>query len=609
MNRIRELLSLRSFRHKLMAASVVCILVPGFITLLLYNSLTQEAVKRQALSNAEDSLQLVQGSVTNLMRSMLNIANYIQVNAETTAYLKLLNAGNEDNSSAYAQYSNKKHILEQLDSLTVLGEKSYVTILLPNGKYFINYSVDEFNPLSLREKPWFPELQKLGGLDSYWSAAEPTAFRQDKRFHSHQISVGRTLRLDNDHSDIYAYIVVTFFEDEVSSIFEGLTGEQHVMLLDGEGRIVSDSDKEMIGEPAAENMIGLGESAVREIGGEKVLVVRRSIGLNDWSIVLEQPYKEAIVNISSIFNRVFVFQIASFISFLALLLLLVRTFTKPLVRLGKVATAVQRGNLNVRSGIRGSDEIARLGFLFDQMLGRVQEMIAEVSETQARKRKAELRMLQAQIHPHFLFNVLNSIRMKVMHRGDPESAKMIGSLSRLLRMTISKEEDEITLHEEMDLLTSYVELMNLRQKEGAALKIEADSEVFLWKVPRFFLQPIVENAIIHGLQRRAGSIFIRAELRRFFLVLSVEDDGNGMDADTLEALRRKLQQAPPFAEGKDEERGSFSQFGLSNVAERMRIVFGDGFRMEAESEQGKGTVIRMFIPRKEDGGDVQSDAG
>lgn len=608
MNRILEKLSLRSFRHKLMAASIVCILVPGFITLLLYNGLTQEAVKRQALSNAEDSLQLVQGSVTNLMKSMLNIVNYIQVNPDMTAYLKLVNAGNEDHSSAYVQYTDKKHILEQLDSLTVLGEKSYVTILLPNGKYFTNYSVDEFNPLSLRDEPWFPELQKLRGFQTYWSDAEPTTFRQDRIYHSHQISVGRTLRLDNDHSDIYAFVVVTFFEDEISSIYSGLTGDQHVMLLNREGRILSDRDETLIGQQAAEDVTDSREPAIRELDGQKYLVVQRPIGLSDWSLVLEQPYKEAIVNISSIFNRVFVFQIVSFISFLVLLLLLVRAFTKPLVRLGKVATAVQRGNLSVRSGIRGSDEIARLGFLFDQMLGRVQEMIAEVSDTQARKRKAELRMLQAQIHPHFLFNVLNSIRMKVLHRGDPDSAKMIGSLSKLLRMTISKEEDEITLHEEMDLLTSYVELMNLRQKEGTQLTIEADSEAFLLKVPRFFLQPVVENAIIHGLRQRAGAILVRAELDGFFLILTVADDGAGMDAEALDALRRKLQSTAPFEKEK-EERGSFSRIGLRNVVERMRMVFGEGFRMEVQSEEGKGTVIRMFIPRKEDDRDVQSDAG
>jgi len=595
----RETFKLRSFRHKLMAASVVCILVPAFITLLLYNALTQEAVKRQAITNAQDSLQLVHDSVTNLMKNMLNVANYIQVNPAMNAYFKQVDAGQAAKSDPYTQFTERKYVLDQLDSLTVLGEKSYVTVLLSNGQYFTNYSVQEFDPLSLREEPWFERLRTLQGFQSYWAGAEPTAFRLDKLNHAYQISVARTLRKDNA---IYGYIVVTFFEDEISQVFSRLQAGQELMLVDGEGRIVSDKDKTRIGQPAPvvprADLAG-GAASVRTIDGKKMLVVRTPLAFNDWSLVLEQPYKEAIVDITSIFNRVFVFQAASFVAFLLLLLALLRAFTTPLVRLGKVATTVQRGNLAVRSGIRGPDEIGRLGFLFDQMLDRVQEMIAEVSVTQARKRKAELRMLQAQIHPHFLFNVLNSIRMKVLHRGDPDSAKMISSLSKLLRMTISKEEDEITLHEELDLLSSYVELMNLRHREAARLALDVASEAFLCKVPRFFLQPVVENALIHGLKQRAGEVAVRAELNRLFLVLTVEDDGVGMDAEALAALRRKLQTAEPPPDGGEGKRGSFSGIGLSNVAERMRMMFGDGFRLEVASEKGRGTAVRMLIPRRE----------
>jgi len=608
MSRFKEMLALRSVRHKLMAASIVCILVPAFITLVMYNALTQQAVRRQAVSNAEDSLQLVHDSVTNLMKSMLNVANYIQVNSSMNAYFKVLDAGQADGSDPYAQFTEKKHILEQLDSLTVLGEKSYVTVLLTNGEYFTNYSIEEFDPLSLRDEPWFGRLQSLQGFQSYWSGAEPTAFRLDKLYHPYQISVGRTLRKDND---IYGYIVVTFFEDEISSIFGKLNAGQELMLVDGEGRIVSDRNGSRIGQPASadpEADFGSPASSIRTIGGEKYLVVQRPIAFNDWALVLEQPYREAIVNITSIFNRVFVFQIASFVVFLLLLLALLRAFTKPLVQLGKTTTAVQRGNLAVRSGIRGPDEIGRLGFLFDQMLDRVQEMIAEVSVTQARKRKAELKMLQAQIHPHFLFNMLNSIRMKVLRRGDPDSAKMISSLSKLLRMTIGKEEDEIALHEELDLLASYVDLMNLRHKEAAKLNLDVAAEALLAKVPRFFLQPIVENALIHGLKQRAGEISVRAEPSRRFLVLTVEDDGGGMEPEALAALRRKLLAGEPGPDGQEEEegeaRGSFSGIGLRNVLERMRMVFGEGFRMDVESEAGKGTVVRMFIPRKEGDRDV-----
>ncbi|MBB6635155.1 histidine kinase [Cohnella thailandensis] len=609
-HRIREWLTLRSVRQRLMAASIVCILVPAFLTLLTYNFLTQEAVKKQAVSNAQDSMELVNGSVTNLLKNMLNIANYIQVSSDLNSYFKQAPAEGEPGWNSYEEFTEASRVRDQLDSLTALGEKTFVTVLLANGRSFTNYSVEDYNPKNLLKEPWFPKLQELRGFHSYWTGAEPTGFALEKLDHPYQLSVGRTLRLEN--SDIYGYIVVTAMEDQISGIFSRLNSGQELEMIDGAGRVVSSADSAKIGRMSMYGPSGDGDQSwsIARIGGEKVLIARQSIAFTDWSLVSVQPYQAAIVDISSIFNRVFLLQIVSFVAFLLLLLALLRAFTKPLVRLGKVTSAVQRGNLDVRSGVRGKDEIGRLGFLFDQMMDRVKEMIAEVSDTHARKRKAELRMLQAQINPHFLFNVLNSIRMKVLMKGDPDSAKMISSLSKLLRMTISKEKDEIFLHEELDLVASYVELMNLRQKEEVELHLDVPQEAFLAKVPRFFLQPVVENALIHGLKQQAGTIAIRAEMAPGFLRLVVSDDGSGMEADRLLAVSSRLEAAAARAAATEErEGGGFSGIGLDNVAERMRMVFGDAFRMSMSSEPGIGTVIRMNIPLKEETPDVQSDAG
>lgn len=436
-----------------------------------------------------------------------------------------------------------------------------MTVLLTDGSYFMNYSVSDYNPLDLLQEPWFDQLDELQGLDSYWIGAEPTQFKYDRFDHPYQVSVARTLRLAN--SDIYGYVVVTVMEDQVSDIFSELTAGQEVRLVDAAGRIVADRNKDNIGgaypggkQEQLGHGLGAGHEYEYEHGraaaetafilrddGKPLLVAEQSIALNGWRLILTQPYQEATVNISSIFNRVFLFQIISFIVFMAMLIVLVRTFTRPLVRLGKAASAVQRGNLEVRSGVRGNDEIGRLGLLFDQMLDRVKQMIAEISTTQARKRTAELKMLQAQINPHFLFNVLNSIRMKVMKHGDLESGKMIGSLSTLLRMTISREEDEITLHEEIELVSHYVRLMNLRQKQEVTLELAVAPEAFLVKVPRLILQPLVENALIHGLTQQAGVIRIAASMEQDGLLLTVADNGAGMEEAKLEATLRRMNDA------------------------------------------------------------------
>jgi two-component system sensor histidine kinase YesM len=175
---------------------------------------------------------------------------------------------------------------------------------------------------------------------------------------------------------------------------------------------------------------------------------------------------------------------------------------------------------------------------------------------------------------------------------------MIGSLSMLLRMTISREEDEIYLHEEIDLISHYVGLMNLRQKEAAELQLEIDPEAFLVKVPRFFLQPLVENALIHGLSQQPGTILIRAVMEKAYILLVVEDNGRGMGESELLAICRKMEANEGAEPGREEGKGAFSGMGLRNVVERMRILFGQDFSIAVHSTPGRGTVIEMHIPHR-----------
>ncbi|WP_342746585.1 sensor histidine kinase [Paenibacillus rigui] len=599
----RKWFSSRSFRYKLMMASIICILIPACITLAVYNYLTQDAVKEQAVSNSQESMMLVNNYVTNSFKYMLNVANTIQMDPELESIFKANVAGKRYTgpTAEYDEFADKNKIIKQIDNITIAGEKVNVTILLSNGSYYANYEIDEYNPLNLMNEPWFNQLKDLYGFQSYWVGTTPTVFKTQKLNNPYQMSVVRTLRWEG--STIYGFIMVTVMENQINQNFERLANNQEFMILDSHQKVISSNDVTKIGtkftyadvSSQAEPI----SSEIVQVDHEDYLITQKLMPLTGWKLVSLTPYKKAIFKISGIFNKVFVFQIVSFIVFLLLLLYLLGTFTRPLVRLGKVALTVQRGDLETRSHIRGEDEIGRLGYLFDQMLDRIKEMIAEVSETQARKRQAELDMLQAQINPHFLFNVLNSIRMKVMFRGDKESAEMIGSLSKLLRMTINKDKGTITLHEEVEIVMDYMQLMNMRQKEKVQLKIDVSTDAFLKKVPRFFLQPIIENALIHGLNQSAGTITVEAWMEAQKLIVAVEDNGTGMAEETIARLRRRLTSGEDRGERGVDSRKGFSSIGLSNVNERMRMTYGDAFYMEIDSEPGRGTRVTMHIPAAE----------
>ncbi|UUZ96717.1 sensor histidine kinase [Paenibacillus sp. P25] len=603
--RIREWLSSRSFRFKLMLASIICILIPACITLVVYNYLTQDAVKEQAIASSQQSMLLVSNNVTNSLKYMLNIANSIQMDSEMNSIMKRTAGGKlyTGPDAEYEEFNDRNKILKQIDSIMIGGESRYVTILLTNGSYYTSYPIDEYNPINLTKEPWFAQLKNLYGFESYWVRTAPTVFKSDKASNPYQMSVVRTLR--GEGSNIFGYVIVTIMENQMNRNFERLSSDQEFMIVDSSNVILSHNDAAKIGQPfpypsylkPSSKQI---TSDIVQVGGEDYLMTQQSLSFTGWKLVSLTPYKKAIFKINGIFNKVFVFQIVSFIVFLLLLLYLLRTFTKPLVRLGSVALTVQRGNLEVRSHIRGGDEIGRLGYLFDQMLDRIKEMITEISLTQARKRKAELAMLQAQINPHFLFNVLNSIRMKVMYRGDKESAEMIGSLSKLLRMTISQDKGTISLHEEVEIVMDYMRLMNMRQKEKVSLQVDVSTDALLEKVPRFILQPLIENALIHGLSQSAGTISLGASVEDGTLVVTVEDDGIGMDSVVLEGIRRKLASYGDEAvHPESDSRKGFSSIGLANVNERMRMTYGDSFNMNIDSGEGQGTRITMRIPRTE----------
>ncbi|WP_261807894.1 cache domain-containing protein [Paenibacillus sp. N3.4] len=260
-----------SFRGKLTAASIVCILIPALVTLIVYNYLTRDAVKEQAVSNAQQTLLLVDGHVTNTLKHMLYLLNYIQVDSNgISSTFKQFTAGDWGTTNpAYEEYKARADILAKIESATAAGEPSYLTVILNNGIFFMNYQIDFFDPSRILQEPWIPKVQGLQGLDSYWVGVTPTEFRRDKDISPYQLTVVRQLEGQR------GFIVVTIMESQIHDYFgqiESVQG-QEIMLLDENNRILSHADTNRIGQdfPYSNSLAKKG-SDIAKIDGKDYLI-------------------------------------------------------------------------------------------------------------------------------------------------------------------------------------------------------------------------------------------------------------------------------------------------------------------------------------------------
>jgi two-component system sensor histidine kinase YesM len=264
------------------------------------------------------------------------------------------------------------------------------------------------------------------------------------------------------------------------------------------------------------------------------------------------------------------------------------SIAKPVLDLRSLMKRVEDGDLSVRFSGLPSDEIGELGLGFNEMIERIQSLIDQVYVEQRSKREAEIRILQEQIKPHFLYNTLDTIQwMAQEHRVD-DVVSMVGALSSLFRIGLNKGREFISLSDELEHVESYLCIQKMRYEEKFDYSIRCDPGLRSRQVMRLTLQPLVENAIYHGIKERRGhgTLLVEARADGGDLLITVSDDGVGMSEDTLAQLEESL-----------EEGGSpIGGYGIHNVHERIRLTFGKPYGLSFTSVFGEGTVVTVRHP-------------
>ena len=270
-----------------------------------------------------------------------------------------------------------------------------------------------------------------------------------------------------------------------------------------------------------------------------------------------------------------------------------RSITLPIQKLRDSMKKVQEGDFSVSDVVVDSkNEIGSLTKSFDVMTHKIQELMEQNVHEQEEKRKSELKALQSQINPHFLYNTLDSIIWMAEGKKNEEVVLMTASLARLLRQSISNEDEVVPIANEVEYARGYLTIQKMRYKDKLEFQIDVDSSILHIPLIKLVLQPIIENAIYHGLKYKEskGLLIVKGFMKDGNAVLQVIDDGVGMDEETLAHIydRHKVNYHS-------------NGVGVYNVQKRLKLYYGDDYGITYESEKGKGTTATITIPGRQEG--------
>lgn len=391
--------------------------------------------------------------------------------------------------------------------------------------------------------------------------------------------------LDYANVKLLGYIVISFDCTELESLLPSDAGAQ-IMISDEQGAVLAG-----VGD-TQENLALLAQTVSRQALPEELesrtmnhkddsnLVITGQIAASPYRLTLSIAYRQIFSGLTRMFTVIISAAVFIALMMLGIAWLLTRSVTVPVTRLSGAMRRFGAGEFEARIGDAAHDEIGMLCREFDDMAGRVCRLTEQLCKARAKEKEAVYTALQAQINPHFLYNTLDMISWMGYGASNADICKVVASLSDFFRLSLNKGEDSFTLADELNHVKSYITIQEYRMRH-IQFRLEAPRELLNLRVPKLMVQPLVENAILHGLRPRnyRGHITISCALEQAYLVIRVMDDGVGFDEKLL---------------GERTEKST--SYGLKNIRQRLAVLYDDRGSLEIANRPEGGVVARLRYP-------------
>lgn len=578
-----------SIRKKLIISYILVVIVPVLLVGVILTDSMRRLALEQAAHESSVNVDRVKKRITDIMRVTKAHSDKLYTDKNL---LEVLNHRYKSTWEVVKTYWGYRTLDEYPN---VYNDIRQVRVYSTNPTILENWHFMKATK-AIIQAPWYQEAIRNNGKIS-WS------YLKYPEISSPYFSL---VRLINGASPPLV-MTVSINSDFLNNILQQESFE--TLLIDKNGYIVAASDQSLLGKSAREMQLG---EALTGSGIIKELSYKGKVSQVNFDMIsLEESYDR--LQIVSIFpvtqivakaNQISrlgltIISISLLLSFL-IILVLSRALSERIRILSSGTHLVASGNLNYSLAIEGRDEIGQLSADLNLMIRSIKDLLAEVYEISLQKKQQEieqkdikLKLLANQINPHFFFNVLETIRMKAHSHGESEIAQIVKLLGKILRRNLEAGNEPASLISELELVTGYLEIQKFRFGEQLNYRVGIADDIKDYRVLPLIIQPIVENAVIHGLESKEdkGLILIEITHNAEFLHISVKDDGVGMDAEKM----RSLEVALANPESKIEK-----HIGIKNVHQRIRLFYGEEYGLKIDSQLNQGTEVEILLPWKGD---------
>lgn len=580
------------FLHRM----ILIYLIGGIIPLLVMSIYTNMQTRKMMIKLTEETqaeeLSVLSSSIRESMTVLDNVARLLCSNDEI---LKLTTRKYKNKTQFYSDYRKANTVME--DYINFYEQDiSSINLFLDNPT-IDTYDLNRINNLSnfkqsVRTQTWYKETVDCVD-EGYWYFGETSGDNEKDQ----TMQISRAVRDDND--DVVGIVVIQIQYDKVTLNEQ----RQDTAILYDDYYWISGNCSSLDYPFLKEEIQKINKSRVTKqisYGVEEYLISYERLqmdGSDDYySVVSVQNYQDIMAEVNQISMQAFIPEIIGMIVSALLIFAFAASYSNRMFQLRVQMHRVAQGEYDEVERIEGNDEIGELYTELEQMMQDIRLLMSNVVDEQVQKEKlhtkqkeVEFKMLASQINPHFLYNTLETIRMKAVVNHQPEIVELVKMLAKTMRYNIQVTDRLVTLKEELQMVEYYLKIQEYRFGDRITSELTIDPDVDMKaRILPLTLQPFVENAFVHGLEEKAcdARLVIHVYKKKDDIFIEIRDNGKGMDYYELGHLRKIMK----------DERGDDNHIGVRNVNQRIRLLFGGEYGVEVDSEKNVGTKVVIHIP-------------